>query len=246
VVGRRRFPDRRRTPAGARPAADQDWADRRASLDAREQWLTRAAELSLERLRTLDAVTRREDLLHLAREGAMRVGGTAVEILVGLEDLPLADPQWIADVAAATPATVTVAASPNITGGCIARGADGRLSYDNTFTTRLRRLDAGWRQALSELFEGPQAVTDRDRPAGTGDMTATAEIVEVTGGLAYSAHRYRFRSARSPTSVTSVCSRRSSRWNAIRQPSGLRGHGRARPGAPVMPAAWAVDLGPDS
>ena len=145
-------------------AADEDWADRRVSLDAREQWLTRAAELGLERLRTLDAVTRREDLLHLAREAATRVGRAAVEILVGFEDLPLADHQWIADVAASTQATVTLAGSPAITGGCIARGADGRLSYDNTFRTRLRRLDAGWRQALSELFEEPQAVTKQIVP----------------------------------------------------------------------------------
>ena len=145
-------------------AADEDWADRRVSLDARERWLTRAAELGLERLRTLDTATRREDLLHLACEAATRVGGAAVEILVGFEDLPLADHQWIADVAAATQATITVATSPTITGGCIARGADRRLSYDNTFTTRLRRLDAGWRQALSELFEDPQAVMNQIVP----------------------------------------------------------------------------------
>jgi vacuolar-type H+-ATPase subunit E/Vma4 len=141
-------------------AAEENWADRQVALESRERWMARAVALGLERLRRADAPTRREDLLDLACEAAARVGGaqlrpgqgSGVEILVAADDLALADPDWCAQVAGTIDATVTVSADPAVTGGCIARSADGRLNYDNTFAARTRRFEGAWRSALSELL----------------------------------------------------------------------------------------------
>jgi vacuolar-type H+-ATPase subunit E/Vma4 len=134
-------------------AAEEHWADRQLALESRERWMARAVALGLERLRTADAARRREDLLDLAREAAARVGGPAIDIVVAPADLALADPTWRDQVAATISAAVTVAADPAVTGGCIARSADGRLNYDNTFAGRTRRFEGAWRSALSELLE---------------------------------------------------------------------------------------------
>jgi vacuolar-type H+-ATPase subunit E/Vma4 len=133
--------------------AEESWTDRQVGLEARERWLARVAAAGLDRLRAADAATRREDLLHLARDAAVRVGAPAVEVLVAPEDVSLTDAAWTAAVAAATGAHVTVKGDPTVTGGCIARTADGRLTCDNTFAARTRRFDAVWRHAVSELFE---------------------------------------------------------------------------------------------
>ena len=134
-------------------AAEENWADRQLALESRERWMARAVALGLDRLRAADAATRREDLLHLASEAAARVGGPAIEIMVAPDDLVLADPTWCALVAGTIGAAVTVAADAAVTGGCIARSANGRLNYDNTFAARTRRFEGAWRSALSELLE---------------------------------------------------------------------------------------------
>ena len=77
-------------------------------------------------MRAGDAAARREDLLHLARDASVRVGGPAVEILVAPEDLSIADAAWTNEVASAIGAAVTVAGDATVTGGCIARTADGK------------------------------------------------------------------------------------------------------------------------
>jgi vacuolar-type H+-ATPase subunit E/Vma4 len=108
---------------------------------------------ALDLLRTADAASRRDDLTRLAREAVMRLGAPALEIVVAPEDAAVADSGWAADLQAATGVSVTVVASAEVTGGCIARTMDGRLCYDNTLTARLRRLEAAWRPALNELIE---------------------------------------------------------------------------------------------
>ena len=133
-------------------AAEENWADRQLALESRERWMARVVALGLDRLRAADAATRRDDLLYLAGEAAARVGGPAVEIIVAPDDLALADPTWCAQVAGTIGAAVTVAVDAAVTGGCIARSADGRLNYDNTFTARTRRFEGAWRSALSELL----------------------------------------------------------------------------------------------
>ena len=133
-------------------AAEENWADRQLALESRERWMAHAVALGLDRLRTADTATRREDLLLLACEAAARVGGPAIEIVVAPDDLALADPPWRAQLAAMTDTAVTVLADTAVTGGCIARSADGRLSYDNTFVARTKRFEGAWRSTLSELL----------------------------------------------------------------------------------------------
>jgi vacuolar-type H+-ATPase subunit E/Vma4 len=132
--------------------AEENWADRQLALEFREQWMARVVALGLDRLRTADAATRREDLLHFASEAAVRVGGPAIEIVVAPDDLALADSAWRAEVASTTDAAVTVSADAAVSGGCLARSADGRLHYDNTFAARTRRFEGAWRSELSELL----------------------------------------------------------------------------------------------
>jgi vacuolar-type H+-ATPase subunit E/Vma4 len=134
-------------------AAEQNWADRQLALESRERWMARAVALGIDRLRAADAATRREDLLHFACEAAARVGGPAVEIVVAPDDLALADPAWRAEVTATVDATITVSAEARVTGGCLARSADGRLHYDNTLGARAARFAGVWRSKLSELLE---------------------------------------------------------------------------------------------
>jgi vacuolar-type H+-ATPase subunit E/Vma4 len=133
--------------------AEENWTDRQLALESRERWMTRVVALGLEQLRNADAATRRADQLHLACEAAARVGGPQVQIVVAPDDLALAGPAWRAEMAASVDVSVTVSADPAVTGGCIARSADGRLNYDNTFATRTRRFEAAWRAALSELLQ---------------------------------------------------------------------------------------------
>jgi vacuolar-type H+-ATPase subunit E/Vma4 len=132
--------------------AEENWADRQVALESRERWMGRVVALGLDQLRCADAAARREDLLLLACDAALRVGGPAVEIVVAPDDLALADPPWCAHVAATTGTAVTVVADTAVTGGCIARSADGRLNYDNTDVARTKRFEEVWRSALSELL----------------------------------------------------------------------------------------------
>jgi vacuolar-type H+-ATPase subunit E/Vma4 len=139
-------------------AAEEDWNDRSAALDRREEWMARALSLAIDRLRAVDPATRREDLRRLACEAAARVGGPAIDVRVAPGDVALADDAWVAEVAAAAGARVTVSGEPAITGGCVAVGRDGRVSFDNTFAARARRLEPVWRQALNQLFEAGAAL----------------------------------------------------------------------------------------
>lgn len=133
-------------------AAEENWADRQLALESRERWMARAVALGLDRLRAAETATRREDLLHFACEAAASVGGRTVEIVVAPDDLPLLDSAWRGQVTATLGAAVTVSADTAVSGGCIARSADGRLNYDNTLAARTRRLERAWRSALSELL----------------------------------------------------------------------------------------------
>ena len=135
-------------------AAEEDWADRRAILDARERWVGRVAADGLQRLLAADPATRRDDLLRLAREAIMRLAGDRVDLLVSHADTARTDAAWRAEIEAATARTVSVVPSDHVTtDGCIARTADGRLSYDNTYGARARRFESAWRQALGGLFD---------------------------------------------------------------------------------------------
>jgi vacuolar-type H+-ATPase subunit E/Vma4 len=113
----------------------------------------------MSRLRGADAGTRREALARLAREAVARLPGPRIDLLIGARDLAFtADPGWTADLAAPAGTIVSIVASDTIEGGCIARTADGYLSFDNTYAARVRRFEPAWRQALIDLIQGPAAI----------------------------------------------------------------------------------------
>lgn len=134
-------------------AAEDDWADRQTALGAREAWTAGVLAAAHARLLDQPAAARAADLRELAREAVGRLADTECELLVAVRDAPLADEAWRRALADATGKHVTVQASDAVEGGCIARTADGRIRFDNTYAARVRRFEPLWRRALAQLFE---------------------------------------------------------------------------------------------
>lgn len=134
-------------------AAEDDWADRQSALGAREAWTAGVLAAAHARLLDQPAPARAAGLLPLAREAVGRLTDAECQLLVAVRDLPLADTAWRRALEEATGKRVTVDASEAVDGGCIARTADGRIRFDNTYAARVRRFEPLWRQALAQLFE---------------------------------------------------------------------------------------------
>jgi vacuolar-type H+-ATPase subunit E/Vma4 len=134
--------------------AQEDWEDARDALAGREVWITRVVELGARVAHERQSrVEQRQTLMALAREAAARLPAGSVEVVVSREDADLLDRDWRAALLpAADPDSVRVTAG-DIDGGCIVRSADGRASFDNTFTARTERLQTVWRGALADLYE---------------------------------------------------------------------------------------------
>ena len=139
-------------------AAAEDWADRQAALGARETWTRAVVAAAMPRLVGQPDAARRTDLLRLAREAVARLTDRDCEILIARRDAGLADEAWGRSLDQTTGKRVTVTASDEIEGGCIARTKDGRIRFDNTYAARVRRFEPLWRQALGQLFERLAAV----------------------------------------------------------------------------------------
>lgn len=142
--------------------AREDATDRREALEARETWIRLAAAEGGRRLAAEpDATARRERLLRLAREAleALRraegpAPGEGYRIAVSPADAPLLDSARLGVLAAASgigPNALALSSDERLGGGCLAATADGRLSFDNTFESRARRLEPVWRAALGAL-----------------------------------------------------------------------------------------------
>lgn len=155
--------------------AEQDWGDRQAALTAREAWIARVVAEGQRRLGAMGQGLRRQELLRLASEAVARISGDSAELLVPAADAALADEAFRAELGAASGKAITVTAVTDLPGGgCIARSADGRTSYDNTYTARARRFESYWRLALGELFDRAPA---RSSP-GAGSVSPS--IVDLT------------------------------------------------------------------
>lgn len=134
--------------------AQEDLADAREALEARESWLRRAVAEGRRRLaEPAPAATRRAELGRLAREGLDRLPDDLVEIVVAPADAALLDEAWARAIAPGRTARV-VRGDDALAGGCVVRRADGRVSFDNSLDARARRFEAAWRTALGALYQG--------------------------------------------------------------------------------------------
>jgi vacuolar-type H+-ATPase subunit E/Vma4 len=134
--------------------AHEDWEDARAALSDREAWIARAVEAGRCRLRALDtAAVRRDHLAALAREAIERLPAERLEIVVSNADASLLDDDWKRDAFAPADAARLSIAVDGADGGLVARTADGRVQFDNTWAARADRLHATWRAALADLYE---------------------------------------------------------------------------------------------
>ncbi len=135
--------------------ARDEWNDQRTGLEAREQWIQGVRDEGMRRLSILDDEARREDLARMAQDALLRIPALDCEVLLNDADRRLVGISWIDEMSRITGKnTVRVAATDRpMTGGCIVRSADGKMSFDNSFEARAQRLESVWRAALGQLYE---------------------------------------------------------------------------------------------
>jgi vacuolar-type H+-ATPase subunit E/Vma4 len=134
--------------------AQEDWEDARAALGSREAWVGRAVEAGRCRLRAPDTVSsRRNRLGALAREAIDRLPAESIEIVAAETDALLLDDGWKrATLTPAEAVRVSIVVG-SVDGGLIARTADRRVQFDNSWAARAERFQSTWRAALADLYE---------------------------------------------------------------------------------------------
>ena len=136
--------------------AAEDWADRLAVLNNRETWIERVIAEGERRLGALDLSILRADLVDLVGEAIGRMPDGPLELLVPAGDRELVE-AMLGEGTLTPPGKVVtgVKATSEITSGCIVQTADGRIRYENSYSTRARRLETAWRARLGALYEEP-------------------------------------------------------------------------------------------
>lgn len=147
--------------------SQEDWNDAREAVAEREQWIQRVVALGAARLQErLPVAEARAALAVLAREAISRLPTGAIELAVAEADAALLDSEWRASISPSGKADDIRLVVEPIDGGCIARSADGRASFDNSHKARIERLQAYWRAALSDLYERVTSRITGGREAG--------------------------------------------------------------------------------
>jgi vacuolar-type H+-ATPase subunit E/Vma4 len=143
-----------RREVSARLAAE-DAADRRAALEEREAWATRAIEAGRRRLADdRDAVSRRELLLALTIESAATIPFEDVEVGVAPSDAQFVDAAFLDEVARRS-GKRSAKRSGNgdlPESGCVVSSPGGKVRSDNSLPARARRFEGAWRRALTEIY----------------------------------------------------------------------------------------------
>lgn len=134
--------------------SQEDWLDVRDAIAQREEWIQRVVSAGITVLRERrDPADARESLIGLATEAVARLPDDVIEIAVSAADAELLDRNWRARVSrSGDPERIRIVPAA-IDGGCLARTADGRASFDNTYGARAARLQAAWRNELADLYE---------------------------------------------------------------------------------------------
>jgi vacuolar-type H+-ATPase subunit E/Vma4 len=125
--------------------AREDWEDRRAALQLREEWIAQVIEEGRRLLEGAGEGEARRALLRALAEEALRrlPPGDRCSISLAERDLPLLDAAFLGDRLVAGPPAP-------IRGGCIVRSAN--LVVDNSLEERERRFEAEWRTALAKAY----------------------------------------------------------------------------------------------
>lgn len=135
--------------------AREDWADRRAALEQREEWMAKAAADGLAALRRPEAAPERRELLErFAFEALEKLPGESFEVFVAEADGSLLDEETCRRLAGAraTRAIVVRTDASAPPGSCLVRTGDGKASFDNGLDARARRFAASYRAALAEIY----------------------------------------------------------------------------------------------
>jgi vacuolar-type H+-ATPase subunit E/Vma4 len=125
---------------------------RRNLLDEQEAELSRLFDTALEQLTDRSGYDLADVLATLAAEAVAAMDADAVVLSLAAEDRPVATDDWLAGVRqrAGRDVALSVDEAPaNIGGGVVARSADGKQLYDNSFAARLRRLRPTLRQQIA-------------------------------------------------------------------------------------------------
>ncbi len=131
--------------------AHEDWLDVREGIEARAAWIERAVAAGWARLAgMLDPAPER--IFRLAAEALPRLPGDEAEVVVREEDAAALDAAFAARLAAATGKRAVRIVEGEADGGCRVRVAGGRITFDNTFAARAKRLEPVWRTALVERY----------------------------------------------------------------------------------------------
>lgn len=164
--------DERRALAAARDRArvrvsQEDWNDARDAIAEREVWIQRAVAAGVKRLgERLPAGETRAALAGLAREAISRLPAGGIELAVSEADAALLDRDWRASIAPTGNADEIRIVVERLDGGCIARSADGRAWFDNSYEARTERLQAEWRASLADVYERVTSQLSATREAG--------------------------------------------------------------------------------
>jgi vacuolar-type H+-ATPase subunit E/Vma4 len=128
---------------------------RRDLLEAQEAVLDGIFRQALDRAETRKGYHYPQAMVALAAEAVAAMD--ADEVLLGFADGcdRIATDEWLADVTrrVGRPVALRVADEPEaIDGGVVARSADGRLVYDNSFAARLARLRPALRREVAAII----------------------------------------------------------------------------------------------
>jgi vacuolar-type H+-ATPase subunit E/Vma4 len=146
-----------RIAAARRQARDriaaEDWTDHQAALSHRETWIHQVVAEGERKLRALDPAVLRADLVELVREALDRMPNEPLELLVPAGQIDVAEMIARDGTLAASGRVVTrVGVASEVTSGCILQTAGGRIRYENSYSSRARRLEAEWRARLGNLY----------------------------------------------------------------------------------------------
>jgi len=129
---------------------------RRDLLDAQEAEIEKLFGAARARLADRKAYDYPAVLAGLAANAIASIFADQVVIELAAADRAIATEAWLAEVRKRVGREVSISVAPEaapIDGGVMARSADGRLLYDNSFAARLRRLAPALRRDLAaKLF----------------------------------------------------------------------------------------------